>query len=123
MTGFGLTIGFHRLLTHRNFQTYPAVKIILLILGSMGVAGPPIASAATHIKHHSRPDHEAILTLPWRGYFTRMSAGFSRTDFLMPCARRREVGVASGALHSASLFDWQRWRSRTCGDAVSRNVR
>jgi hypothetical protein len=84
MTGFGLTIGFHRLLTLRNFQTYPAVKIILLILGSMGVAGPPIASAATHSTHHSRPDHEAILTLPWRGYFTRMSAGFSRTDFLMP---------------------------------------
>src|SRR6516164_3376814 len=69
MTGFGLTIGFHRLLTHRSFQTYPAVKIILLILGSMGVAGPPIAWAAAHIKHHSRPDLEGDPHSPMEGIF------------------------------------------------------
>ena len=84
MTGFGLTIGFHRLLTHRSFQSYPAVKIILLILGSMGVAGPPIAWAAALSSIIPGPILKAILTVPWRGYFTRMSDGFSRTDFLMP---------------------------------------
>jgi stearoyl-CoA desaturase (delta-9 desaturase) len=69
MTGFGLTIGFHRLLTHRSFQSCPAVKIILLILGSMGVAGPPIAWAAAHIKHHSRPDHAGDPHTPLEGIF------------------------------------------------------
>jgi stearoyl-CoA desaturase (Delta-9 desaturase) len=58
VTAFGLTIGFHRMLTHRSFRTGPAVKVILLVLGSMAVPGPPIEWAATHIKHHSQSDRE-----------------------------------------------------------------
>src|SRR5690242_1902511 len=32
--GFGVTVGFHRLLTHRAFQTYPAVQYAFAVMGS-----------------------------------------------------------------------------------------
>src|SRR5690242_18151009 len=52
-TGFGTTLGLHRLLTHRSFETYPAVKLLFLILGCMANQGRPIDWAANHLKHHA----------------------------------------------------------------------
>ncbi len=37
ITGLGVTVGFHRLLTHRSFQTYPWLERTFAILGSMAV--------------------------------------------------------------------------------------
>src|SRR2546429_424701 len=34
LNAFGLTIGSHRMLPHRSFRPHPAVKAILLVLGS-----------------------------------------------------------------------------------------
>jgi stearoyl-CoA desaturase (delta-9 desaturase) len=69
ITAFGLTVGFHRMLTHRSFQAHPVVKVILLILGSMAVEGPPIEFAATHIKHHAQSDREGDPHSPVEGLF------------------------------------------------------
>src|SRR5687768_245849 len=38
-TGLGITIGFHRLLTHRSFETYPLVRMTLMALGALSVEG------------------------------------------------------------------------------------
>ena len=40
LTAMGITIGFHRLLTHRSFQTFKPVEYLFAILGSMAVQGP-----------------------------------------------------------------------------------
>src|SRR5579863_8012138 len=56
VTGLGVTAGFHRMLTHRSFQAHPAVKALLLILGSMAVEGPALDWAADHTKHHAFSD-------------------------------------------------------------------
>ena len=37
--GFGVTIGFHRLFTHRSFEAKPWLRGTLAILGSMSVQG------------------------------------------------------------------------------------
>jgi stearoyl-CoA desaturase (Delta-9 desaturase) len=66
---FGMTLGYHRMLTQRSFQGHPAVKVILLILGSMAVEGPPLPFAATHIKHHAHPDREGDPHSPMEGFF------------------------------------------------------
>jgi stearoyl-CoA desaturase (delta-9 desaturase) len=57
-TAFGITIGFHRLLTHRAFETYRPLKYLFAILGSMSVQGPVIGWVADHRKHHAHTDEE-----------------------------------------------------------------
>ena len=57
-TAFGVTIGYHRLLTHRAFETYRPVKYLLAIMGSMAVQGPVIGWVADHRKHHAFTDEE-----------------------------------------------------------------
>ena len=56
--GFGVTVGFHRMLTHRSFATYKPVQYLFAILGSMAVQGPVIAWVADHRKHHAHTDAE-----------------------------------------------------------------
>src|SRR5205823_4912368 len=58
LAGLGVTVGYHRMLTHRSFQPHPVVKFIFLVFGSMAVEGPALEWAATHIKHHAHSDRE-----------------------------------------------------------------
>ncbi|HZO35813.1 MAG TPA: fatty acid desaturase [Solirubrobacteraceae bacterium] len=58
ITGLGITVGFHRLLTHRSFKTSPAVRGILAACGSMAIEGPVISWVADHRKHHAFSDKE-----------------------------------------------------------------
>jgi stearoyl-CoA desaturase (delta-9 desaturase) len=58
LAGFGLTIGYHRLLSHRSFQTYPSIRVALATLGSMAGQGPPVVWVADHRKHHSHADED-----------------------------------------------------------------
>jgi stearoyl-CoA desaturase (delta-9 desaturase) len=55
-TGLGITVGFHRLFTHRSFKTGKAVKATLAILGSAAIEGPVISWVADHRKHHNYSD-------------------------------------------------------------------
>jgi len=65
----GITIGFHRYLTHRGFQTNPVIKAILLILGSMAVEGPANVWATTHRKHHALADQNGDPHSPVDGFW------------------------------------------------------
>ena len=58
LTGFGVTVGFHRMLTHRSFQTSKPVEYVFAVLGSMSVQGPVINWVADHRKHHAHTDEE-----------------------------------------------------------------
>src|SRR5690348_13791514 len=58
VTGFGVTVGFHRLLTHRSFATSKPVEYLLAISGSMSVQGPVISWVSDHRKHHAHADEE-----------------------------------------------------------------
>jgi stearoyl-CoA desaturase (delta-9 desaturase) len=58
LTGLGVTVGYHRLLTHRAFQTSKPVQYAFAILGSMSVQGPVLHWVADHRKHHAHTDEE-----------------------------------------------------------------
>ncbi len=58
LTGVGITVGYHRLFTHRAFQTYRWVRYTFAILGSMAVEGPVLRWVADHRKHHQFSDQE-----------------------------------------------------------------
>jgi stearoyl-CoA desaturase (delta-9 desaturase) len=74
LSALGVTVGFHRLLTHRAFETHRPVRYLLAILGSMSLQGPVIDWVADHRKHHTFADEEGDPHSPhagraagWRG--------------------------------------------------------
>lgn len=68
LTTFGITIGFHRLLTHRSFQTFKPIEYFLAIAGSMAVEGPVNTWVADHRKHHAHTDEEGDPHSPHVGH-------------------------------------------------------
>ena len=68
LTGFGVTVGFHRMLTHRSFQAPKPIEYAFAILGSMAVQGPVAAWVADHRKHHAHADHEGDPHSPHVGH-------------------------------------------------------
>ena len=77
----GVTVGYHRMLTHRSFVPNPVVKTVLLILGSMGLEGDALQWAATHTKHHALADRPGDPHSPLDG-FVHAHFGwiFAKTD-------------------------------------------
>ena len=74
LTGLGITVGFHRHLTHRAFKTRRSIRALLAILGSAAVEGPVISWVADHRKHHAFSDQPGDPHSPhvdhgvgWRG--------------------------------------------------------
>src|SRR5919197_60870 len=68
LSGFGVTVGFHRMLTHRAFATHPATRYVFAILGSLSVQGPVIDWVADHRKHHAHTDKEGDPHSPHVGH-------------------------------------------------------
>jgi len=56
LTALGITVGFHRLFTHRSFETYGWVKFVLAVLGSMAAEGSVFKWVAYHRRHHQHSD-------------------------------------------------------------------
>src|SRR3954454_6978734 len=55
-SGLGVTVGFHRLFTHRSFKTSPFMRGLFAIAGSSAIEGPVISWVADHRKHHAFSD-------------------------------------------------------------------
>ena len=68
ITGFGITVGFHRLFTHRSFSTYPWMRGVLAVLGSAAIEGPIISWVADHRKHHACSDKQGDPHSPHVGH-------------------------------------------------------
>ena len=66
--GFGITIGFHRMLTHSAFEAVKPLKAGLLIFGSMAVQGSAITWAVDHRTHHAHSDKEGDPHSPHHGF-------------------------------------------------------
>jgi stearoyl-CoA desaturase (delta-9 desaturase) len=74
LSGLGITVGYHRLFTHRAFKTTRAVRALLAVLGATAVEGPVIEWVATHRRHHRFSDRPGDPHSPhvdhapgWRG--------------------------------------------------------
>jgi stearoyl-CoA desaturase (delta-9 desaturase) len=52
----GVTAGFHRLLSHRSFETGRTTQFLLALLGTLSLQKGPIWWAGTHVEHHRHPD-------------------------------------------------------------------
>src|SRR5690348_723510 len=93
--GFGITIGYHRMLTHKAFEAIAPLKAALLFAGSLAIQGPAIDWAVDHRTHHAFSDKEGDPHSPHHG--------FSNSVW----GRLRGLGHA----HVGWMFDHSRSRS------------
>src|SRR3984885_12212025 len=56
--GFGIGMGYHRLLTHRGYKTSKWMEYLLTICATLTLEGGPIFWVATHRMHHQNTDKE-----------------------------------------------------------------
>ena len=68
LTILGITLGYHRLLTHRAFATHKPVEYTLAVLGTMAIQGSPTDWVADHRKHHAHTDDEGDPHSPHVGH-------------------------------------------------------
>jgi sn-1 stearoyl-lipid 9-desaturase len=70
VTGFGITLGYHRLLTHRSLAMPRPLEYLATLLGVLATQGGPIEWVATHRAHHAHADrdgdpHDVHRGMPW----------------------------------------------------------
>jgi len=58
VTCLGVTLGYHRMFTHRAFEASRAFRAVVAVIGSMAVEGSVITWVADHRKHHAFTDQE-----------------------------------------------------------------
>ena len=96
LVGFGVTVGFHRLLTHRSFDAPAGARAALAAFGSMSVQGAVIHWVADHRKHHTFTDEEGDPHSPhlhgadgWRGVLKGL--WHSHTGWLFDSSERTQA--------------------------------
>ena len=67
--GFGISLGYHRLHTHRGFKTSKAFEYFLAVCGTLTLEGGPIFWVATHRLHHQHSDQDGDPHSPRDGGF------------------------------------------------------
>jgi stearoyl-CoA desaturase (Delta-9 desaturase) len=106
ITAIGVTVGFHRLLTHRAFQTYPWLERTFAVLGSLAVQGSVLDWVADHRKHHAHADKEGDPHSPHVGHGTGLRGLWhAHTGWLL-----ETQGQADWKRYAAELYEDRRMR-------------
>jgi stearoyl-CoA desaturase (delta-9 desaturase) len=77
-TAVGVTVGFHRLLTHRSFQTYPKIERAMAVLGSLSVEGSVLGWVADYRRHRAHTDVEGHPHSPHVGHGSGLGGSLAR---------------------------------------------
>lgn len=67
LTAAGISVGYHRLFTHRSFRASSGVRWALAIFGSLAAQGPISYWVAVHRRHHEQSDTEGDPHSPING--------------------------------------------------------
>jgi stearoyl-CoA desaturase (Delta-9 desaturase) len=106
LTGVGVTVGFHRLLTHRAFRTYPWLERVFAVLGSLSVQGSVMDWVADHRKHHAHADKEGDPHSPHVGHGSGLRGLWhAHTGWLL-----ETQGQADWRRYAAELYEDRRMR-------------
>jgi stearoyl-CoA desaturase (Delta-9 desaturase) len=80
LSALGITVGYHRMLTHKGFEAPDWLRGFFLICGSMSFQGPALNWAATHIQHHANSDEDEDPHSPLKSFF-HAHVGWILDDF------------------------------------------
>ena len=108
LSGLGVTIGYHRLLTHRSFRTYKPVEYAFATLGSLSVQGSVLDWVADHRKHHAHADEEGDPHSPHVGHGSGLKGLWH--------------AHAGWLLDSQGQADWKRYARELYEDAGMRAI-
>ncbi len=67
--GWGISLGYHRLHTHRSYQCPLVLEYFFALMGAMTLEGGPIFWVATHRIHHQKSDQNGDPHSPRDGAF------------------------------------------------------
>jgi stearoyl-CoA desaturase (delta-9 desaturase) len=108
VTAGGITVGFHRLLTHRAFATYPWLERVFAVMGSMAVQGSVLDWVADHRKHHAHTDREGDPHSPHVGHGSGLRGlWYAHVGWL---------------LHTQGQADWKRYAAELYEDPAMRRI-
>jgi stearoyl-CoA desaturase (delta-9 desaturase) len=83
LSGFGVTVGFHRYFTHGSYKAIRPLRVGLAVAGSLAVEGSLIQWVADHRRHHAYADREGDPHSPWR--FGASAVGLAKGLFFAHC--------------------------------------
>lgn len=110
---FGLTVGYHRLFTHRSFTANRPLRLALAIAGSLGIEGSVAAWVATHRRHHRYSDTVGDPHSPHRYGEDRLSILrgllFAHVGWLFVSDATCVERYAPDVLHDPDLERVSRW--------------
>jgi fatty-acid desaturase len=78
--GWGIGMGYHRLLTHRGYQTPRWLECLLTICGTLALQGGPLFWVATHRLHHQNADKDGDPHSPREGWWWAHAGWLVRGD-------------------------------------------
>jgi len=122
LSALGVTVGLHRMLTHRSFTAPVVVRAILLILGCLSLEGSPLEWATTHTKHHANSDREGDPHSPMEGFWHAhigwlfssprgeieiYGKAFTKDPLVMGISRTWLLWAALGLLVPLAIGGWQ----------------
>ncbi len=87
LTALGVTLGYHRLFTHRAFEFSRVFRAVVAVLGSMAMEGSVITWVADHRKHHTFTDKEGD---PHSPHLSDRGSGAGSKD----CGMRTSAGCS-----------------------------
>jgi stearoyl-CoA desaturase (delta-9 desaturase) len=99
-SGLGVTVGYHRLLTHRSFATFHAVELTFAVLGSLAFQGSVVDWVSDHRKHHAFADHDGDPHSPHTGDSPLRGLWHAHVGWLF-----RNQGRADKRRYAADLLD------------------
>jgi stearoyl-CoA desaturase (delta-9 desaturase) len=108
ITAVGVTVGYHRLLTHRAFATYPWIERAFAVMGSLSVQGSVMDWVADHRKHHAHTDREGDPHSPHVGHGSGLAGLW-----------HAHVGWL---LETQGQADWKRYATELYEDPAMRRI-
>jgi len=108
ITAVGVTVGYHRLLTHRAFATYPWMERTFAVMGSLSLQGSVMDWVADHRKHHAHTDQEGDPHSPHVGHGSGLAGLW-----------HAHVGWL---LETQGQADWKRYATELYEDPAMRKI-
>ena len=95
LAGFGITIGYHRLLSHRAFECGIWQTRVWATLGALALQGGPVFWVGLHRRHHQFTDQDGDPHSPRHSFFEGHMGWMARTE--------TKGGAVLGALTARDL--------------------